>query len=295
MKNNENILEQILLNMRYNPSLTLSENRETTKKIISEACIPKTAEPTAGDRTIGKQRFKNYPELGTWGDGRCLCAGNQQCLEYKKDCCKKTPKIEVDPLERLSVDMPKPNNFISEKSWDGGLLTLPKNAKIIKKTNCGNSRFAYNENYEKIKEDFPIFLKACKTQNKSESEINNCLKQYFDSWIGKCSDQSVYSFELDGLTYTPCFSIGGEDGVWKPAEELKVMGYFGKNNNTPVIKNNNNRCEGVRWEGFENYKDPQAKQTEDSPSDNENAVNFDLDSEGTSKGKYKIYLSGGEE
>jgi hypothetical protein len=86
MSNVDDILKQILLNMNYDSSKTLLENR----KIITEACIP-LSEPL-NDFVKGKNRSDKYPELGKWEDGTCRCEEDTKCLKFKKNCCKTVGK-----------------------------------------------------------------------------------------------------------------------------------------------------------------------------------------------------------
>lgn len=236
MTNANEILERILLNMKYDSKKTLSENNKTLYQKIDKTmqddshkisktitddnfCITKKQKYIT-QYEAGKPRSEIYPELGIWGDGQCLCENNTECWEWKKECCKKgvvkpdtnlNPKLEIDAL--------------------GGYFYLPKNTKIISRHNQGESLPDYAiKNYcEKLK------IQNCETLvNKKANEV---LKP-----------NGVIQFEVDGKKYKGCFTVS-KGGVVIPIEKQTFhSGYF-----TDCKK------DGEKWVTIENTKGKSGK------------------------------------
>jgi len=246
MKKNNIILEQILLNMKYDSKKTLSEN----SKYIFEGCIP--LDTKLNSFVNNSNRSNEYPELGKWGDGTCKCTNNTKCLEFKKNCCGKPNMVQTGTLTQSFTDdsLKDENNneTIKEKAADGTELILPKTTKIDFKYGCSALAFKYSNEYELVKKDFPKFTKACqvKFQTKEGEELNNCVMNYFNSHIGNCIDNSVHSFTYDGVKYTSCFKIK-TGGHYLNPEEITLSGYF-----APSLSNfeDENGCKGKKWENF---------------------------------------------
>jgi hypothetical protein len=261
---NKNI-EKILLGMKYDSRKTLSEN----KKYILESCIPLETELT--DFSNGKNRSNEYPELGKWGDGTCKCLENTRCLEFKKNCCGKVNKVQSGKLTQ-STEEPKKLNQDYQKiiGYNGSEMILPTQTIIGKKNNCSNLKFYYGDaaELETLEKSFPKIVNACKNQPTLDLKYEECVRSYVNTWLNMCVNDSIASFELDGLTYRPCFSVGSIDKGFKKPEDTEMIGYYGLKPNELVNKTDGD-CPGVKWEGMEEYK---SKVKNGKPTDNKNAI-----------------------
>jgi len=214
MSKNEDILKKILLHMKYDSKKTLSENR----LLVEEDCIPLNT--LLSNIVSGETRSTTYPELGRWGDGRCMCKENTKCLEYKPECC---PKLKVTAEQ----------NVFFETAADGRVLELPSTAKIL-------SRFSANDWALESIEDFGnrnngIFKLACETNKPlidgfKEYNLRDCLNGYKNKYVNNIKDKSVFSFTANGKKYSSCYVIRevvGGTNKYLNSDKLKVHTGYG--------------------------------------------------------------------
>jgi len=153
--------------MKYDSKKTLSENNSSIKldeqitgagqvfQDDEEDCIPKNISIS---RQKGKLRNKQYPSLGSVGDGKCHCEKNKECLEFKKSCCTDT-KVTLSIPSEYEYEQSKLSNVVVVKSaGPGKFITIP--ASVINKVEFlewGDKNKPYNERQAKY-----MFGESCK-------------------------------------------------------------------------------------------------------------------------------------
>jgi hypothetical protein len=276
MKNQDELLKRILLNMKYNSRETLSENKE---KILlkEETCDEIRSQIYANlDQTTygvkGQPRSKNY-NWGTWGDGSCICATynppqgfkymcslergfSPKCCKDGKKSTKDKPSVSVGDITRSNEKenaIQTSQEFYDETAYDGTPLKLPTSVQNIKKTRCGELRIYYSneplkfENVPKIK-NLCTFLRDKKILSSLDFKTyEDCLSSYGNKLLSFCNDDAVESFEFGGLTYTPCFTGIGTAPTFKSADNMIFKGYFGADDMTKKNKTEKGECIGVKW------------------------------------------------
>jgi hypothetical protein len=198
--NIDSVIKKILLNINYDTKKTLSENRYLINE--NTDCVPLDAQLTSF--VSGNDRSTTYPELGKWGDGKCLCVENKSCLEYKEECCKKLNVSVGDAV-------------IFAKSADGKTLVLPKRTKIV---STFNKEYIKNIPIEDYAKTSPLEVEACNTNKPSIGgnpyNLYTCLEQYKNKIANTVVNNSVHTFEIDGKKWSPCYGIRtGTQGTYK--------------------------------------------------------------------------------
>jgi hypothetical protein len=231
MNNADEILKKILLNMKYDSSKSLNEN----KRMLSEECISK--DTTLNNRVVGNLRSDEYPELGKWGDGSCLCS-EEKCLKYDKSCCKKS-SVEVGDVEKVSP----PNEESSEIAgidYNGNSITLPADAVITRKYE--NFKYkSYTDDYGLSVKAFPSIKRYCDLSIKIGGNIEKCVLDGVKNLFSKISEGAILSFTYNGLSYEICYTKNKENPL-----DLKITGYYGL---SPKDKSSIEigKCKGTPW------------------------------------------------
>ena len=222
MKNNEDILKRILLNMKYDPKKTLNENKRT----LNESCISLNIKLTQFQE--GSLRSTQYPELGKWKDGTCKCTDNKKCLEFKKSCCKKKDVwvVSVDPSEISQEKIPdevKEIKYVTYLDSNGSPLILPENTKIL---GWNMSKNEINKlPIEEFGEQIPWAKNICEATRKDD--ILNCYSEFKNKWLSvTTTDKTVHSFYVNNKKYQSCITVRDKNG-WKSIENIKFhTGYY---------------------------------------------------------------------
>jgi hypothetical protein len=219
MKNNEDILKRILLNMKYDPKKTLNEN----KKTLNESCIPLGSKLTTFEK--GKLKSEEYPELGTWGDGTCKCNDNKRCLEFKKSCCKQTiVSVDTSGIKQEKIpDEVKEIKYVTYLNPVDGPLILPENARITEWDFTKNE--ISNLTLEEFGEKVPWVKKICEGSRKND--LQNCYSEFKNKWLSvRTTENTVHSFYVNNKTYSACLTVRDSNG-WKTVENIKFFtGYY---------------------------------------------------------------------
>ena len=277
MKNQDELLKRILLNMRYDSRKTLSENKERvllkeeTCSEIRQQILNNLDQDTYG--VVGQLRSRKYPKWGTWGDGSCICDKYNPSEGYKemcdlntgfsKKCCKdgKSPKKQTRKvtLEPITTSTEKENatqiglEFYDETAYDGTPLKLPTGVQNVKKTNCGASKMYYSdeplkfENVPKIKNLCTFLRDKNMLSNFKFNTYEDCLSSYGNKSLSLCNDDAVLSFEYEGLRYTPCLSGIGTAPNFKSADNMFFKGYYGADPINKETENKKGECIGTKW------------------------------------------------
>ena len=222
MKNNEDILKRILLNMKYDPKKTLNENKRT----LNESCISLNIKLTQFQE--GSLRSTQYPELGKWKDGTCKCTDNKKCLEFKKSCCKKKDVwvVSVDPSEISQEKIPdevKEIKYVTYLDSNGSPLILPENTKILAWNMTKNEISKLP--IEEFGEEVPWAKNICEATRKDD--ILNCYSEFKNKWLSvTTTDKTVHSFYVNNKKYQSCITVRDKNG-WKSIENIKFhTGYY---------------------------------------------------------------------
>jgi len=276
MTTKDELVNRILLNIKYDSKKTLSENKKRFLKEegncseIRQQIVSNLDQDTYGVK--GQIRSRKYPKWGKWGDGRCICGSynppegyTEMCsfeTGFSVKCCKnqKTPqRVGVVSADKPSFEKYDPQknqvdssgNFFDDSSYDGTPIKLPVDVKNVKRTNCGNQKFYYldaPENTKKIKKIADVcssYAKDNKLQNKNFTDENDCLNKFAQKMVSFCTDDAVNSFEYNDLKYTICFSFGG-NAEPKP-EDMIVKGYYGADELTKSEYREKGECAGQKW------------------------------------------------
>lgn len=229
MKNQDELLRRILLNMKYDSRKSLNENNASLKRNLNEACIPlDTKLETYSDSEDGaknKPRSITYPELGKWGDGNCKCINNNNCLEFKPECCGKL-NISVGEVQQGKKEL----DLVPAKSWTGKIINIPKTAKIRPIPNC-------KARWEEVANTPPSggVLEIC-NQLKDTSQlgiygfktVDQCAKAYKKARYDKCVDGGLWGFDYGNDRYGACwqltFVVGDSAQVYRPEQQV-LIGY----------------------------------------------------------------------
>lgn len=248
MNSAEEILKKILLNMKYDSRKTLNENRSLLKE--DEKCIPMDTEIVG--RESGQLRNPKYPELGSTGDGNCLCK-NEKCLRYDKSCCTSSKvKIDVGQLEKVGT-AEEGTVEIRGVDYKGDSLILPAGAKVgVKYTN-----FEYDEykvNYDAAVKRFPKMITYCEL---AQLELKSCVLNAVNNLLEGIPNNAIMTFTVDGLPYHACYQKIRET----PDLGFKWMGYFGATADERESVEQG-KCVGIPWEKkVEGETDPNTGKT----------------------------------
>ncbi len=278
MTTKDELVKRILLNIKYDSKKTLSENKKRVLKEegncseIRQQIVLNLDQDTYGVK--GQIRSRKYPKWGKWGDGRCICGSynppegyTEMCsfeTGFSVKCCKnqKTPQrvVSADKPSFEKYDPQKnqvdsSGNFFDDSSYDGTPLKLPTDVKNIKRTECGKQKMIFQGDAEKMKLIKPI-ANVCRYYTKYnmlsdfgfESE-DACLIAFGDQFITFCKDDSVESFEYNGLVFTPCFGNIGKGPERKKPEDMQFKGYYGADElaRQEAKKDNSTECVGQKW------------------------------------------------
>jgi hypothetical protein len=241
MKNADELLKRILLNMKYDSRKTLVENKEY---IFEANVIPVNTPLTQG--IVGNVRSEKYPELGKWGDGNCKCSYTDK-LVFDKSCCK-TPTITVGPTEFLgNIDDTIDNDNKGKNVIDyyGNPLTLPPGTTEIRTfTKWDPSIGGLMSDPKLASKTFPKFMELC--QSISAPNINKCITDTATSFINKLSEGGVTSFKNGGRFYRGCYPVK-KSGTFLNPNDIKIENYVGSLPNEITPKDMYSGCVGVIW------------------------------------------------
>lgn len=290
MKNQDDLLKRILLNIKYDSRKTLSENKE--RILLKEETCPEIRQQILNNLdqdtygVEGQLRSRKYPKWGSWGDGSCICdkynpaeGYREMCdltLGFSKKCCKNgksvTKKKPTVSLGDLTQTKEKENaiqtgqEFYDETAYDGTPMKLPTTVQNIKKTQCGSKIFYYSdepikfENVPKIKSLCTFLRDKNMLSNLKFNTYEDCLSSYGNKLLSFCNDDAVSSFDYEGLTYTPCFAGVGTKPNFKSADNMFFKGYFGADSMTKEANKDKGECIGTKWNSLtgtsEKMEDP---------------------------------------
>lgn len=245
MNNADEILKRILLNMKYDSSKTLNENRS----LLSEECIPLDTEIVG--RESGQLRNPKYPELGKTGDGNCRCS-EEKCLRFDKSCCKKNA-ISVGPAERLG-NVPEGTFDINGIDYNGSPITLPSGTKVgVKYSDLMYGK--YKQDYDEAIKLFPKMVTYCELAQQS-NDIKKCVLNSVSKLLENVPDGAIMTFNYGGLWYNACYTKTTE----KPTLQFKWTGYFGATKEERLVVEKDS-CIGTPW-------DPSKLPTKSNPNTN---------------------------
>jgi hypothetical protein len=167
-------------------------------------------------------------------------------MENKKNILNRILlNMKYDSRKTLSENKKILTENITDLGGDGLELTLPDRAKITARYNCDSYKSHYSNNIELIKKDFP-FGKGCELQFKEQKEIDNCHLNHFNGFLSNCKNNSVRSFEVDGITYRGCFLRKRFEKYVEPNEHI-FTGYYAQSLDSDSL--NTTGCKGKKWTG----------------------------------------------
>jgi hypothetical protein len=233
MKNADELLKRILLNMKYDSRKTLVENKEY---IFEANVIPINTPLTQG--IVGNVRSEKYPELGKWGDGNCKCSYTDK-LVFDKSCCK-TPTITVDPAESLG-NVPEGTFEINGIDYNGNPITLPPGTKVgIRYSDLMYGK--YKQDYDEAIKLYPKMVTHCKL-SQQYADIKTCVLNSVSKLLENVPDGAIMTFNYEGLWYNACWSKTTE----KPTLQFKWTGYFGATKEERSVAEKDT-CVGTPWD-----------------------------------------------
>jgi len=250
MENIDDIIKRMVLHMKYDRNKTLSENKILLEK---KECVPLDATPyvdSNGERNTGDIRFKDYPQLGTIGDGKCRCWDNKKCLEFKESCCgkKKTATASIEPLQRVETKPPENFNdsgesYIKTIDLAGREFYLPPETTNIVYWDINKLKIqTYMYSISGIDSQTPRVRRYCESQTPKKSlydfqsqaeklvdtgeeptdqlaqqqedfkiRVEECMLKAVNILLKSLTQGGVSNFTYNGINYGWCFKNGDED------------------------------------------------------------------------------------
>jgi hypothetical protein len=316
MENIDDIIKRMVLHMKYDRNKTLSENKILLEK---KDCVPLDATPNLGpDGGVGKTgdlRFKDYPELGTWGDGRCRCWDNKKCFKFETSCCNQNPKVKIsiDPSEVESTFIKQEDLTNSDDSYietidlAGRKFYLPPGTTNIGYWDINKLKIqTYMYSISGIDSQTPRVRKYCESQTPKKSpydspnqakklvdtgeeptdqlaqqedfkiRVEECMLKAVNILLKSLTQGGVSNFTYNGINYGWCYKNGDEDVY----NMYWNGGYYG--GEKIVGDDGEDDCPGTMWKNITPKEvEEKVAKGEVKVKSTQNVITTDKETEGT--------------
>ena len=223
MINTNEILERILLNMKYDSKKTLYENKSIIINEETEYCkkLKVDVKSKLTDPKQGTKRAKDGSDkYGTWGDGKAFCCNveGQEDGTFNENCRKKGSGT-ANPADLDQNTIPDLKNFIKTIDYDGKPLYIYGQVQQTFGEWIGGLEEKINSNPVAFRKEQMIGSRVKKpyyaTEQQWKAYNNNKLDPKSDLYQSIQKDVNAYRKETRGFT-----------GEWEYTDDW--IGYFAK-------------------------------------------------------------------